>query len=110
MCGVNRKHRASGLGRACAEDIVSHGGYVAILDRNEEDGKAVARSLSPSAEFFAVDVTKSDSVAAAVAGAAGWAGRTGKPLGGVITAAGISFPGLVRTPTVADSQADRERC
>ncbi len=87
---------ASGLGQACAEDITKHGGYVAILDRNEEDGNAVARSLSPAAKFFVVDVIDSASIAAAVEGTVKWTQQTGKPLGGVIPAAGISIPGLVR--------------
>lgn len=89
--------RASGLGRAVAEDLSRHGASVALLDRNEEDGRAAAAALGggDKARFFVADVSDSDSVAAAVAGAATWAAATGRPLGGVVPAAGIGFPGLV---------------
>jgi len=39
---------ASGLGRACVEDLIKHGANVAILDMNE-DGKDLAAELGSSA-------------------------------------------------------------
>jgi hypothetical protein len=42
-----------------------------------------------------VDVTDTESIAAAVAGTAEWVSQTGKPLGGIIPAAGVGNPGLV---------------
>src|SRR3569833_955228 len=94
--GLTRTHSASGLGQASAEDICQQGGYVAVLDRNEEDGKAIERKLHPAAKFFLVDVTETESIAAAVSGAAEWAEAMSKPLGGLIPAAGVGHPGLVR--------------
>lgn len=47
------------------------------------------------AKFFAVDVTDTESIAAAVKGTAEWVSKTGKPLGGIIPAAGVGNPGLV---------------
>jgi len=88
-------YRASGLGRACAEDICNHGGNVAILDLNEDNGKALEKQLGSSAKFFVVDVTDTVSIAAAVKGTVEWTKRSGKPLGGIIPAAGVGNPGLV---------------
>ncbi|CAK7269981.1 hypothetical protein SEPCBS119000_003854 [Sporothrix epigloea] len=89
---------ASGLGRAVAKDLVDHGANVALLDRNEEDGQAVASALGGDAvaKFFAVDVTDTDSIQAAVQGTVDWIVKSShKPLGGVVPAAGVAFPGLV---------------
>ncbi|CAK7200611.1 hypothetical protein SEUCBS139899_003309 [Sporothrix eucalyptigena] len=89
---------ASGLGRAVAEDLVKHGANVALLDRNEDDGKAVAAALGGDAraKFFTVDVTDTASITAAVEGVVAWiTTTTHKPLGGVVPAAGVGFPGLI---------------
>ncbi|KIH94827.1 hypothetical protein SPBR_03823 [Sporothrix brasiliensis 5110] len=89
---------ASGLGRAVAEDLVRHGANVALLDRNEDDGQAVAAALGGDAvaKFWPVDVTDTASITAAVAGVVAWIqGTTKKPLGGVVPAAGVGFPGLL---------------
>lgn len=75
---------------------MAHGGNVAVLDVNADNGAALVRELgSDRARFFEADVTDSDSIAAAVAGSVAWATETAKPLGGVIPAAGVGFPGLV---------------
>lgn len=70
---------------------------MALLDRNEDDGLAAAEALGggDNARFFAVDVTDTESIATAVAGIVEWVGTTGKPLGGVVPAAGVGFPGLL---------------
>ena len=48
------------------------------------------------ARFFAVDVTDTDSIKAAVDGTVDWiTTTTHKPLGGVVPAAGVGFPGLL---------------
>ncbi|KAM0282395.1 hypothetical protein ACHAQH_003076 [Verticillium albo-atrum] len=83
---------ASGLGAATATELINHGGNVAILDMNEEDGQAFATSLGPSARFFPCNVLETESVAAAVSGAATWAASTKKPFGGVIPSAGVAVP------------------
>lgn len=63
---------------------------------NEENGQEFAKELGSSAKFWVCDVLDTDSVATAVKGAAKWAKQTGKPLGGVIPAAGVSTPATVR--------------
>ena len=95
MINIHFAARASGLGRACVEDICKHGGNVAILDLNEEDGEAFAKETGGSGKFFVCDVLDTESVTKAVQGAAEWAKQTGKPLGGVIPAAGVSTPATV---------------
>ncbi|KAK8057998.1 putative 3-hydroxyacyl-CoA dehydrogenase [Apiospora phragmitis] len=84
---------ASGLGQATAEELVRAGGYVAVLDMNEDNGAAVVSKLgADKARFFQCNVTDTESIAAAVRGMVAWVQETGKPLGGVIPAAGISLP------------------
>lgn len=68
---------------------------MAVFDMNEESGEQLAKKLSPSAKFFECNVLESESITAAVKGAAEWATQTGKPLGGVIPAAGVSTPATV---------------
>ena len=77
------------------EEICSNGGYVAIFDMNEEDGTEFAKQIGSSAKFFVCNVLETESVAAAVKGAVEWVGQTGKTLGGVIPAAGVSTPATV---------------
>lgn len=86
---------ASGLGKACVEEICQAGGNVAILDLNEENGKAMVKELSSSAKFFVCDVLSTESIASAVQGAVAWSKETRKPLRGVISAAGVSTPATV---------------
>lgn len=57
---------ASGLGRGTAEMVVAAGGRVAILDRPESAGDAVAAALGDEAIFIPTDVTVPDQVHAAV--------------------------------------------
>ncbi|KAK6840761.1 hypothetical protein PG995_015971 [Apiospora arundinis] len=84
---------ASGLGQATAEELVRAGGYVAVLDMNDDNGAAVVSHLgADKARFFQCNVTETESIAAAVKGTVAWVQETGKPLGGVIPAAGISLP------------------
>lgn len=90
-------HSASGLGRATAIELIQHGGNVSILDLNEDAGAAVVKELGGEsrAKFVAVDVTDTESIAAAVKGTVEWVSQTNKPLGGIIPAAGVGNPGLV---------------
>ncbi|KAH7110707.1 hypothetical protein EDB81DRAFT_926820 [Dactylonectria macrodidyma] len=82
----------SGLGKACATDIVQRGGNVALIDLDEELGSAAVEELGPSARFYRVGDTLTDKIADAVEKSAQWAKETNKPLGGVIPGAGISVP------------------
>lgn len=85
---------ASGLGYACVEDLYNNGGYIAILDMNPENGQKIAKQLGADrAKFFEVDVTDSESLEKAISGAAEWAKKNGKPIGGVLPLAGVGLPG-----------------
>lgn len=89
---------ASGLGRATVEELHSRGAYVAILDLNEDNGQELVQELSkgPSdgsrARFFQVDVSETQSVAAAVNGVVEWTKQTAREIGGVVPAAGVGNP------------------
>lgn len=87
---------ASGLGKGSAVEIIKAGGYVAILDLSDEEaGQALEKELGPSAKFFHCNVIKTESIAKAVQGTMDWIKETGKPLGGVMPAAGIGLPATV---------------
>ena len=89
-------YRASGLGRACAEDICRAGGYVAILDMNAELAQELVKEIGGGrSKFFEANVLDTESIAAAVKGALSWSKETGKEIGGVIAAAGVSTPAKV---------------
>lgn len=94
---ANVPHSASGLGRATALELAQHGGNISILDLNEDAGAELVKQLGGEsrAAFFPVDVTNSETIAAAVKGTVAWVDKTGVPLGGIIPAAGVGFPGLV---------------
>jgi 3-hydroxyacyl-CoA dehydrogenase/3-hydroxy-2-methylbutyryl-CoA dehydrogenase len=88
--------RASGLGRACVEDICAKGGYVAILDMNEELAQDVVNQIvAGKTKFFEANVLETESITSAVKGALAWSKETGKEIGGVVAAAGVSTPAKV---------------
>lgn len=62
---------------------------------NDDLGIELANKLGTSAKFWNTDVLSTDSITAAVNGAAEWISETGKPMGGVIAAAGVAAPALV---------------
>lgn len=77
---------ASGIGEACARQIIGGGGKVAILDLQEDKGKSLAAELG--AVFIKTDVTNNDSVNQAINTAA-------EKMGGInvaINCAGIGGP------------------
>ncbi|OHX00102.1 short-chain dehydrogenase [Colletotrichum incanum] len=86
---------ASGLGQACVEEICKNGGNAAILDMNEENANELVSKLGSSAKFFACDVLDTKSIEAAVQGTAAWVKQSGKPVGGVIPAAGVGNPSTI---------------
>ncbi|KAH9903828.1 3-hydroxyacyl-CoA dehydrogenase [Xylariomycetidae sp. FL2044] len=92
---------ASGLGRATASDLCLTGGaHVAILDLNADLADSLVASLPRGrARFFACDVQDRASVTAAVSGAADWARESGRPLGGVVPAAGVGGAATILTRT-----------
>lgn len=77
------------------EHIQKKGGYVAILDMNEEAGEEIVKSLGSQVKFFPCDVLETESISRAVQGTVEWTEETGKALGGVIPAAGVSTPATV---------------
>merc|ERR1711939_334495 len=87
---------ASGLGRACVEDICQKGGFAAILDMNEElAAEVVEETGGGKTKFFEANVLETESISAAVKGALAWIKETGKEVGGVIAAAGVSTPAKI---------------
>lgn len=63
---------------------------------NEESGQALVQDLgSKYARFFQADVSDTESIAIAVKGTKLWAQQSGKEIGGVIAAAGVSTPAKI---------------
>jgi NAD(P)-dependent dehydrogenase (short-subunit alcohol dehydrogenase family) len=58
---------ASGLGRASAELLAARGAQVAVLDREDSEGRVVAESIGGT--FYAVDATDFDGTEEVLAGA-----------------------------------------
>ena len=83
---------ASGLGLATVRDLHSHGGYVAILDLNADNGEKIVKELGNQTKFFEADMSESESVESCVKNVVSWVKSTGKPIGGVIPAAGVGNP------------------
>ena len=76
----------SGLGFGAAQRMVDHGASVVMLDINEERGRQAATELGERSRFVACDVSKSEDVAAAVAGARGAFGS----ISVLVNAAGVA--------------------
>ena len=63
---------------------------------NAENGAELVSKLpSGVARFFECNVLETESIAAAVSGTIDWTKETGKPLGGIVPAAGVSTPATV---------------
>lgn len=58
---------ASGLGEACARELIRQGARVAILDIAAQRGEDLARELGPRAIFIKTDITSEESATAAIA-------------------------------------------
>ncbi|PHH67367.1 hypothetical protein CDD81_135 [Ophiocordyceps australis] len=86
---------ASGLGKACLVDLLKQGANVSVLDVSQDAGSQLAAELGNAVKFIHCNVLETDSIATAVKESARWAQETGKPLGGAISAAGISIPATV---------------
>ncbi|CAI4218483.1 unnamed protein product [Parascedosporium putredinis] len=86
---------ASGLGRATVDMIIKNGGNAAILDLNEGQGNKAASELGSSVRFFQCDVTETESITKAVEGTVAWVKQSGRPLGGIIPAAGVGNPATI---------------
>lgn len=63
---------------------------------NEEGGKALVNELGPiRSKFFQVDVSDTESIAQAVKDTLAWVKETGKQIGGIVAAAGVSTPAKI---------------
>ena len=82
---------ASGLGFAVAKHLVAHGAKVALLDVNDEKGRAAAALLGAGASYFRTDVTDENGVATTLAEAKAKLGG----LNAAISCAGILGAGRV---------------
>ncbi|CDY70698.1 BnaCnng69400D, partial [Brassica napus] len=91
---------ASGLGKATAEECVSQGAQVIIVDIDEEAGRMVATELGSAANFIRCDVTVEEQVAKAVKTVVA---RHGK-LDVLLNSAGISCS--ISPPSIADLDMD----
>lgn len=80
--------------------LLQNGANAAILDLNADLGQQAASELGSSARFFQCDVTSSESIAGAVKATMEWVTESGKPLGGIVPAAGIATPGTVSLPSL----------
>jgi NAD(P)-dependent dehydrogenase (short-subunit alcohol dehydrogenase family) len=79
---------ASGLGFATAQNIVSQGGKVILLDINEQAGQLAQVSLGDSALFCKTDIVDETQVSQAIEQALSHFGK----IDGVINCAGIGLP------------------
>jgi len=79
---------ASGLGLAVAEAVVAAGGKVAMLDVNEDAGRAAAAKLGAGASFHKADVTSESAVDAAVSDAVSTLGAVNL----AVACAGVGWP------------------
>jgi len=87
---------SSGLGLATCQDLCSAGGYIAVLDLNHDAGEEAVKTLGKDKSiFFECDVTESESIEGAIKNVAKWVEKTGKPIGGIVSAAGVGNPGKV---------------
>ena len=69
---------------------------MAILDMNEELAQDVVKQIGGGkTKFFEANVLETESIEAAVKGVVTWSKETGKEIGGVIAAAGVSTPAKV---------------
>lgn len=63
---------------------------------NPDGGSALVKELGADlTKFFQADVSDTNSIATAIKGTLGWIKETGRQLGGVIAAAGVSNPAKV---------------
>ena len=63
---------------------------------NEDGGRELVQEIGPQrSKFFQVDVSNTESIEEAVKGTTNWTKETGKSLGGVIAAAGVSTPAKI---------------
>lgn len=76
--------------------IVQAGGYVSVIDMNEEEGRALVNELGHKrAKLFVTDVSNTASIEKSVRGTLMWVNQTGKTLGGVVAAAGVGNPAKI---------------
>ncbi|BGO96375.1 hypothetical protein RTBOTA2_002877 [Rhodotorula toruloides] len=82
---------ASGLGAAVVAALVTRGGFVAVLDLNEEAGSQAEKQYGQSVAFFRCDVGDEDNVKQALKGVK--ERFQGKKWGGVVHCGGVGMAG-----------------
>lgn len=83
----------SGLGLATVHEIVRLGGYVAVLDYDQEAGERVVQLLQSCVLFCKCDVRSEEDVKKAIKVVADkW---KGKKIGGVVHCGGVGMAGKV---------------
>ena len=98
---------SSGLGLSAAVYLLSQGANVSLLDLQPPPPEPPSyvsvpiplEQFTPLSDasrtlFTKTDVTSSESIAAALSSTIQWAQQTSRPLGGVVSCAGISLPAL----------------
>ena len=73
---------------------------MAVLDMNEEPDSDLAKQFGSSVKQWICDVADTKSIAAAAKAVVAWTKDTKRPLGGVVSAAGVGNPELVRRSDV----------
>jgi hypothetical protein len=71
---------------------------------NEELAKEVVKECPGKTKFFQANVLETESISAAFKGVLEWVKETGKEVGGVIAAAGVSTPAKVRWNRLSTNQ------
>lgn len=82
---------ASGLGKAVVENIVSHGGRVAIFDLQEDKGQALEDQYKPHVRFVKTNITQE----ADVINALDFTQEQFGPINVVVNCAGIVYGGKI---------------
>ncbi|KAL0940560.1 3-hydroxyacyl-CoA dehydrogenase type-2 [Colletotrichum truncatum] len=95
---------ASGIGRGCVNMVILNGGNAAVIDTNSDLGASAATELGTSMKFLHCDINITQSVTNAIKAAVDWAKEAGKPIGGIITAAGIGHSCVARKLNLLDAE------
>ena len=91
---------ASGIGRACIQELVRGGAQVVIADINDALGKAMANEIGEDAMYCRLDVSSNEAWTRAIEAATSWFGG----LNILVNCAGMAIAGSIETATLEDWQ------